>query len=114
MSLVPFSFLHLSIANLLFFPTFSFMLVDFYTSSNGAVFDVAASLNAVSAPTNTIAPYLAGTSSATNTTSGSGTQVSVESLSGAVVRWEGLSRGLSWGVSAVVVAALAGAGGLIL
>lgn len=91
------------------------MLVDFYTSSEGAVFDVAASLNGVSAPTNDIAPYLAGTSSATtNTTTGSGTQTSVESLSGAVVRWEGISRGLSWGVSAVVVAALAGAGGLVL
>ncbi|KAL7417448.1 PLC-like phosphodiesterase [Mrakia frigida] len=93
----------------------NFMLVDFYTSSEGAVFDVAASLNGVSAPTNDIAPYLAGTSSATtNTTTGSGTQTSVESLSGAVVRWEGISRGLSWGVSAVVVAALAGAGGLVL
>lgn len=59
------------------------MLVDFYTSSSGDVFDVAARLNGVAAPNNEIAPYLAGTTSNTTTTgSGSGSGVTSVPLSG--------------------------------
>lgn len=65
----------------LFPPSPSFMLVDFYTSSQGAVFDVAAELNGVSAPTNTIAPYLAGSSTKSSAAASSSGGVTSEPLS---------------------------------
>lgn len=81
------------------------MLVDFYTSSEGAVFEVAASLNGVAPPTNDIAPYLAGSSTNTSTSSG----VTSEPLSGGRRALSGFVGG-SPAAAAAVLAGLVGLG----
>lgn len=50
----------------------NFMLVDFYEYGQGSVFDVAASLNGVSAPTNTIAPPIINATSSSSSSSSNG------------------------------------------
>ena len=90
------------------------MLVDFYTSSSGDVFDVAARLNGVSAPTNEIAPYLAGTSTNTTTTgSGSGSGVTSVPLSHGRRTVGGLVEG-SVLVASLVALGLAGGASILL
>lgn len=59
----------------------NFILVDFYGSSNGEVFDVAANANGVSLPTNTIAKYTGGNT--TSTSSAASPSTTVQSLSSA-------------------------------
>ncbi|AFR95551.1 hypothetical protein C343_03654 [Cryptococcus neoformans C23] len=68
------------------------ILLDFYNSNGNSPFNVAASLNGVSAPTNTVA---AGTASATN--SGSAV-VSTKSLSGSGSSVEGIAKGITLGL----------------
>jgi hypothetical protein len=90
------------------------MLVDFYTSSSGDVFDVAARLNGVSAPTNEIAPYLAGTSTNTSTTgSETGSGVTSTPLSGGRRTVGGLVEGGAF-VATLVALGLAGAASIVL
>lgn len=57
------------------------ILVDFYGSSNGEVFEVAANANGVSLPTNTIAKYTGGNT--TSTSSAASPSTTVQSLSSA-------------------------------
>lgn len=68
------------------------ILLDFYDSNGNSPFNVAASLNGVSAPTNTVT---AGTASATS--SGTAAVVSTQSLSGSVTSIEGIAKGITLG-----------------
>lgn len=77
----------------------NFILLDFYDSEGNAPFNVAATLNGVSAPTNTVTPAETGTIGASATASKA--VVSSSSLSGAVGEVQ-LVQGLVVGVAVVV------------
>jgi hypothetical protein len=83
------------------------ILLDFYDSNGNAPFDLAASLNSVSAPTNTVS---AGSIATATTTGSTGTaQVSASKLSGAAVTGR-LDLGLVLGMVLGVVGVMVGAG----
>ncbi|GFZ50002.1 Uncharacterized secreted protein [Saitozyma sp. JCM 24511] len=83
------------------------ILLDFYDSNGNAPFDLAATLNSVSAPTNTVS---AGSIATATTTGSTGTaQVSASKLSGAVVTGR-LDLGLVLGMVLGVVGVMVGAG----
>ncbi|KIR73730.1 hypothetical protein I310_02403 [Cryptococcus deuterogattii CA1014] len=73
------------------------ILLDFYDSNGNSPFNVAASLNGVSAPTNVVAA-----GSATATSSGSAAAVSTKSLSGSGLSVEGVAKGITLGLGVML------------